>query len=227
MDAHSPAEQLAPDSPSDSKAVEAPQLVSFDAVLPATMAARAEESGVKKVSTDTATVLALSVLAGAFIAFGAMFATTVSAGSADLPYGIVKLLSGLVFSLGFLLVVIGGAELFTGNNLIVMAWPPNAMKAPARTLNASRVAVSVDTFLTPLSSARAPMVAGRTASKLTSCGASTAFESDGESRASCSAWLCASINISRRHCAAEAAASRPTTCAAMTLTMVIDGKIIA
>jgi formate transporter len=122
MDAHSQAEQLAADALSDPKAVEAPQLVSFEAVLPATMAARAEESGVKKVSTDTATLLALSVLAGAFIAFGALFATTVSAGSADLPYGIVKLLSGLVFSLGFLLVVIGGAELFTGNNLIVMAW---------------------------------------------------------------------------------------------------------
>jgi formate transporter len=121
-DAPSQAEQLAPDLVSDSKAVEAPQLVSFDAVLPATMAGRAEESGVKKVSVDTATLLALSVLAGAFIAFGAMFATTVSAGAAELPYGIVKLLSGLAFSLGFLLVVIGGAELFTGNNLIVMAW---------------------------------------------------------------------------------------------------------
>jgi formate transporter len=122
MDAPGQAEQLAPDPVSGSKAVEAPQLVSFDAVLPATMAGRAEESGVKKVAVDTATLLALSVLAGAFIAFGAMFATVVSAGSAELPYGIVKLLSGLVFSLGFLLVVIGGAELFTGNNLIVMAW---------------------------------------------------------------------------------------------------------
>ena len=121
-DAQGQAEQVASDPVSDAKAVEAPQLVSFDAVLPAAMAGRAEDSGVKKVSTDTATLLALSVLAGAFIAFGAMFATTVSAGAAELPYGIVKLLSGLVFSLGFLLVVIGGAELFTGNNLIVMAW---------------------------------------------------------------------------------------------------------
>jgi formate transporter len=111
------------------------QFVTFDPILPADMAIRAEEGGVKRVSTDTLTLLVLSVLAGAFIAFGAIFATTVSAGSikitaADgmtafttgLPYGVVRLLSGLVFSLGLILVVIAGAELFTGNNLIVMAW---------------------------------------------------------------------------------------------------------
>jgi formate transporter len=109
------------DWPSAAHAVEAPQLVTFDAILPATMAVRAEESGVKKATADATTVLALSVLAGAFIAFGAIFATTVSAG-AGLPYGVVKLLSGLAFSVGLVLVVIAGAELFTGNNLIVMAW---------------------------------------------------------------------------------------------------------
>jgi formate transporter len=51
-----------------------------------------------------------------------MFATTVGAGAGDLPYGIAKLLGGLVLSLGLILVIIGGAELFTGNALIVMAW---------------------------------------------------------------------------------------------------------
>src|SRR5262249_2520994 len=69
------------DRPSELKAAKAPQLVTFDAILPAAMALRAEESGVKRVSTDPLTLLALSVLAGAFIAFGAVFATTVSAGS--------------------------------------------------------------------------------------------------------------------------------------------------
>jgi formate/nitrite transporter len=65
----------------------------------------------------------LSVLAGAFIALGAIFATTVSAGAAGmLSYGLTRLLSGLVFCVGLILVVVGGAELFTGNNLIVMAW---------------------------------------------------------------------------------------------------------
>jgi formate/nitrite transporter len=67
-------------------------------------------------------VFALSVLAGAFIALGAIFATTVSAGGSELAYGVVRLLAGVTFSLGLVLVVVAGAELFTGNNLIVMAW---------------------------------------------------------------------------------------------------------
>jgi formate/nitrite transporter len=71
---------------------------------------------------DAANVFVLSVLAGAFIALGAIFATTVAAGGGTLPYGVVRLLAGLVFTLGLILVVVAGAELFTGNNLIVMAW---------------------------------------------------------------------------------------------------------
>ena len=95
----------------------------MDALLPAEMAARAQEIGARKAAQDVMTVFVLSVLAGAFIALGALFSTTVAAGTAGvLPYGIIRLLSGLVFSLGLILVVVGGAELFTGNNLIVMAW---------------------------------------------------------------------------------------------------------
>ncbi len=71
---------------------------------------------------DALRLFTLAVLAGAFIGFGAMFATIVVAGAGELPYGIVRLLSGVVFSLGLILVIIGGAELFTGNALIVMAW---------------------------------------------------------------------------------------------------------
>jgi formate/nitrite transporter len=112
-----------------------PQAVTIDPIMPAAMALRAEESGVKRAATDPVTLLVLSVLAGAFISFGAIFATTVSAGSieigttdgatalsAGLPYGVVRLLSGLAFSVGLILVVVGGAELFTGSNMIVMAW---------------------------------------------------------------------------------------------------------
>src|SRR5580765_4353918 len=99
----------------------APQAVTIDTIVPADMAARAEESGVRRASMDLPTVLVLSVLAGAFISFGAIFATTVSAGSATLPYGVVRLLTGLAFSVGLILVVIAGAELFTGNNLIGIA----------------------------------------------------------------------------------------------------------
>ena len=69
--------------------------------MPAAMAVRAEASGVRRASTDPITLLVLSVLAGAFISFGAIFATTVQRRRlADLPYGIVRLLIGLVFSTG-------------------------------------------------------------------------------------------------------------------------------
>ena len=94
----------------------------FDGLLPPAMAARAEDAGVRKARLDTVSLFALAFLAGAFISLGAIFATTVSAGAADLPFGLVRLLAGLAFSLGLILVIIGGAELFTGNALIVMAW---------------------------------------------------------------------------------------------------------
>jgi formate transporter len=107
----------------------------IDALLPAEMAKRAEYIGVRKSEMPTMTMFALALLAGAFIALGAIFATTVLAGSISikapdgalvyataLPYGVNRLLAGLVFTLGLVLVVVGGAELFTGNNLIVIAW---------------------------------------------------------------------------------------------------------
>lgn len=95
----------------------------FDALLPPQMAVAAEQIGVSKAHLDAVTTFVLAILAGAFIAMGAMFATTVTAGMAGVvPYGAVRLLAGLVFCLGLILVVVGGAELFTGNTLIVMAW---------------------------------------------------------------------------------------------------------
>lgn len=112
-----------------------PQLVTFDAIMPATMAVRAEESGVKRASIDPITLFALSILAGAFISFGAIFATTVSAGAVGMPYGVVRLLIGLVFSTGLIMVVIGGAELFTGSNIIVMAWASGKVTTRALLLN--------------------------------------------------------------------------------------------
>jgi formate transporter len=102
--------------------------VSFDALLPPQMASRAEAIGIRKAQTDFWTLLALAVLAGAFIAAGALYATTVSAGAAALPYGVGRLLAGFVFCLGLILVIVAGAELFTGNNLIVMAWAGRKVK---------------------------------------------------------------------------------------------------
>jgi formate/nitrite transporter len=94
----------------------------LDALPPSEMARRAEAVGERKVRTDAVTIFVLAVLAGAFIAMGAVFATTVMAGTEGLAYGVVRLLGGLAFSLGLILVVVAGAELFTGNNLIIMAW---------------------------------------------------------------------------------------------------------
>ncbi len=95
----------------------------IDALLPAEMARRAEYVGVTKAEAPFSSMFSLAVLAGVYIALGAVFATTVSAGTAtEWPYGVSRLLSGVVFSLGLIMVVVGGAELFTGNNLIAMAW---------------------------------------------------------------------------------------------------------
>ncbi len=94
----------------------------IDALMPPEMADRAESVGVRKAAMDFWTMLALAVLAGAFIASGAFFSTTVMAGAGQMPYGITRLVGGLAFCLGLIMVVVAGAELFTGNNLIVMAW---------------------------------------------------------------------------------------------------------
>lgn len=96
---------------------------SFDAFIPAEMAQRAERVGVQKTRMGLWTTFVLAVLAGAFIALGAVFSTTATAGVADrLPYGVSRLLAGFTFSLGLILVIVAGAELFTGNTLIIMAW---------------------------------------------------------------------------------------------------------
>jgi formate transporter len=101
----------------------APVQPQLDALLPMEMAVRAEEIGVRKVQLDAPSMFTLAVLAGAFIALGAIFATTVLAGAGGtFPYGVCRLLAGIAFSVGLILVLVGGAELFTGNNLIVMAW---------------------------------------------------------------------------------------------------------
>lgn len=99
------------------------QVLRIDAFLPPEMALKAEQIGITKAAMGPRNTFALGVLAGAFIALGAIFATAVSAGAGShLSYGITKLISGIAFCLGLILVIVGGAELFTGNNLIIMAW---------------------------------------------------------------------------------------------------------
>ncbi|MBS3752920.1 MAG: formate/nitrite transporter [Anaerolineales bacterium] len=95
-----------------------------EALMPEEMARRAEYIGVLKSEAPFLKLFFLAILAGSFIALGAIFATTVAiqgAGTA-IPFGVNQLLVGLAFCLGLILVIVAGAELFTGNNLIVMAW---------------------------------------------------------------------------------------------------------
>ncbi len=138
--------------------------IRIDALLPAEMATRAEYLGVRKAEMPAFTMFMLSLLAGAFISLGAIFATTVAAGSmpitaadgtiafsTSLPYGVTRLLSGLVFSLGLILVVVGGAELFTGNNLIVMAWASG--KVTGRALLRNWIIVYTGNFVASIATA--------------------------------------------------------------------------
>jgi formate/nitrite transporter len=98
--------------------------IRVDALLPEEMARRAEYIGVNKAEAPFMKLFFLAILAGSFIALGAIFATTVATNGTEtaVPFGINKLLVGFVFCLGLILVIIAGAELFTGNNLVVMAW---------------------------------------------------------------------------------------------------------
>jgi formate transporter len=101
---------------------ELPAEFGLDALLPPGMARRAEAIGVVKASMAVPRVLLLAVLAGAFIGLGACLSTVATTGSEDvIGSGPTRVLAGVVFSLGLVLVVVGGAELFTGNNMLVMA----------------------------------------------------------------------------------------------------------
>jgi formate/nitrite transporter len=136
----------------------------IDALLPAEMAKRAEYIGVRKAETPFIKMFGLAILAGAFIAMGAVFATTVFAGgmsvkdaegalafTTGLPFGLTRLLGGLAFCLGLILVVVGGAELFTGNNLIVIAWA--SQKVSTRALMRNWTIVYLGNFLGSIATA--------------------------------------------------------------------------
>jgi formate transporter len=92
-----------------------------DAHPPREIARMVERLGVAKAQTDVVSLLVLAVLAGAFISLGALFFTVVITGASP-GFGVSRLLGGVSFCLGLILVVVAGAELFTGNNLLAMAW---------------------------------------------------------------------------------------------------------
>ncbi len=92
-----------------------------DAYSPSEIATRVRDVGVEKLRRDASGMFALAVLAGAFIGLGALLYTVAITGS-TLGFGATRFLGGIGFSLGLILVVVAGAELFTGNNLVAMAW---------------------------------------------------------------------------------------------------------
>jgi formate transporter len=100
---------------------DAATLPSPDAFAPAAVAERVSKAGVTKSNLKFGQMLWLAILAGVFIGLGAEYCTLVITGSSA-GFGLTKLIGGLAFSLGLILVLIAGAELFTGNNLLTMAW---------------------------------------------------------------------------------------------------------
>ncbi|MDK2126839.1 formate/nitrite transporter family protein [Parachitinimonas caeni] len=97
------------------------EIYGFDAFSPAEIAEKVEKVGVAKARLPLLKMWMLGILAGAFIGLGALYFVIVQS-DASLGFAASRLLGGLVFSLGLLLVVVAGAELFTGNNLLAMAW---------------------------------------------------------------------------------------------------------
>jgi len=106
---------------SDQASSPQPPIFNLQAYSPAEIKEAVEKVGVKKANLPFLASFMLAIVAGGSIGFGALYYTIV-ASDADLSFATIRILGGLVFSLGLALVLIGGAELFTGNNLIVMAW---------------------------------------------------------------------------------------------------------
>ncbi|MBG04540.1 MAG: formate transporter FocA [Rhodospirillaceae bacterium] len=132
----------------------------IDAYAPREIAKRVEAAGIAKANLPTLQTLMLGLLAGAFIAFGAILYTVVVTNS-GLGFGPERLLGGVAFSLGLILVLVGGAELFTGNNLIVFAWVDK--KIPLKALLRNWGLVYVGNLLGALATAVAIHLSGITA----------------------------------------------------------------
>lgn len=103
-------------------------LFGSDAFSPREIAERVEEAGVAKTRLPIVSLIMLGMLAGAFIALGSLYYVVVASDPA-LGWAARRVLGGVAFSLGLLLVVVAGAELFTGNNLLAMAWADGKVSA--------------------------------------------------------------------------------------------------
>ena len=90
-------------------------------LLPKDIALKAEDVGLIKARMAPARLIVLAIMAGSFIGLGAMASITIWAGLDAAPFGLMRMAGGIGFAMGLILVVLGGAELFTGNVLMVMA----------------------------------------------------------------------------------------------------------
>jgi formate transporter len=117
------------------------EVFGFDCYSPREIAERIEAVGVAKARLPLLSMTALGVLGGGFIGLGALFSTLVLSDS-TLSFGLARLLAGLAFSTGLILVVVAGAELFTGNNLLVMAFVARRIRAGELALNLAVVYVA-------------------------------------------------------------------------------------
>jgi formate transporter len=97
------------------------EMFGFDVYSPKEVSRRIEIMGVSKIQLPLLSTLMLGVLAGGFIGLGALYFVIVKSDS-TLGFASSQVLGGLAFSLGLILVIVAGAELFTGNNLLTMAW---------------------------------------------------------------------------------------------------------
>ncbi len=113
--------QLQPLSPQSPNPTPQPQIFGFDAFTPKEIAQKVEQNGVIKARLPFLPMAMLGAVAGGFIGLGAMYYTLVIS-DPSLGFAASRVLGGVAFTLGLILVVMGGAELFTGNNFLVMAW---------------------------------------------------------------------------------------------------------
>src|SRR6201981_2780699 len=98
-----------------------PPICNLQAYSPAEIKEAVEKVGVKKANLPFLASFMLAIVAGGGVGFGALYYTIV-ASDAALSFATTRVVGGFVFTVGLALVLVGGAELFTGNNLIVMAW---------------------------------------------------------------------------------------------------------
>ena len=118
--------------------------LSFDAYTPREIAQRVQDVCMLKARLPFLQLVMLGILAGAFIGLGALFSVLVLS-DASLGFAASRVLGGVVFSLGLLLVVVAGAELFTGNNLLAMAWADGCL--PTRDVLYNWVVVCAANFI--------------------------------------------------------------------------------